>query len=94
MTAKRLLRHIDISHKDFMFAQKAEWKEFHRIPMNEYIARQYKKQKEIEWWCNEHLTGRWFHSDGFEMYYFDNEDSAVMFKLKYHDDTTNPEMEN
>jgi hypothetical protein len=82
--AVRLVRPPDVSHKDFMFAQKAEWPDFWRIVLGKWtVENKYHQVKEIEWWCNENIKGRWFHSDDYEVYYFEDRNSAIYFKLKW-----------
>lgn len=78
----RLIRPADMSHKDFMLMQKAEWSDFYRIRIGRW-KNDYHKTKEIEWWCNEQVKGRWFHSEGYEVYYFEDENSAIHFKLRW-----------
>lgn len=84
---KRIVRPADMSHKDFMFMQKAEWDSFTRIVIGRWKY-DYHTTKEIEWWCNENMYGRWFHSEGHEVYYFEHENSALYFKLKWYSDLT------
>ena len=79
---KKLIRPPEMNHKDFMLMQKAEWPEFHRIIFGRW-TNDYHKRKEIEWWCNANVKGRWFHSDNFEVYYFEDQNSAIYFKLKW-----------
>ena len=38
---------------------------------------------EVVRWCVETLHGHFFHSPGFEVFYFDNHQSAVYFKLRW-----------
>lgn len=80
---KRLIRPADSTHKDFMLMQKAEWNEFHRVIIGRWKG-DYRKQKEIEWWCNQSIHGRWFHSEGREVYYFEEFNSAILFKLRWY----------
>ena len=80
--ATRLIRPADIAHKDFMLMQKAEWSGFHRIRIGPWKP-VYTKAKEVEWWCNENTYGRWFHSEANEVYYFEDENSAIHFKLRW-----------
>jgi hypothetical protein len=79
---QRLVRPHDMAHKDFMLMQKHEWPEFHRIVIGRWTYN-YHKQKEIEWWCNENACGRWFHSEGHEVYYFESRNAAIHFKLRW-----------
>lgn len=76
------MRPTDMKHRDFMLMQKSEWTEFHRVKLGSWKS-DYIKTKEIEWWCNENCKGRWFHSDGYEVYYFEDNNSAIYFKLKW-----------
>jgi hypothetical protein len=80
--AKRMMRPSDMSHKDFMFMQKSEWSDFHRIVLGRW-GNTYFMTKEIEWWCNEMIKGRWFHSEANEVYYFEDLNSAIHFKLRW-----------
>ena len=79
---RRLIRPPEMNHKDFMFMQKSEWTSFHRVIFGRWIS-DYHKRKEIEWWCNVNVKGRWFHSDNNEVYYFEDENSAIFFKLRW-----------
>jgi len=79
---RKLMRPPEMSHKDFMLMQKAEWPEFHRIVIGRWPS-DYHKRKEIEWWCNANIHGRWFHSDNNEVYYFETEMGAIHFKLRW-----------
>ncbi len=79
---RKLMRPEDMSHRDFMLMQKAEWEDFHRVKIGRW-PHNYHKAKEIEWWCNENVVRRWFHSDGYEVYYFENANSAMLFKLRW-----------
>lgn len=81
-TSNRLLRPADMSHKDFMLMQKAEWPEFHRVILGRWSGN-YHKTKEIEWWAKDNVVGRWFHSERHEVYYFEDENSAIHFKLRW-----------
>ena len=85
---KKLCRPNDVSHKDFLFAQKSEWPEFHRVILGQWKP-SYHTQKEIEWWCNENIKGRWFHSEANEVYYFEDEKSSILFKLRWFSETRN-----
>lgn len=87
-----LKRPADTKHKDFMLMQKSEWTEFHRVKLGAckwlWKWETYTKTKEIEQWCNENCKGRWFHSDGYEVYYFEDRNSAIYFKLKWFSELT------
>jgi hypothetical protein len=85
---KSLVRPPEMAHKDFMLMQKGEWTGFHRIVLGRW-KKTYHLMKEIEWWCNANVKDRWFHSEGNEVYYFEDENSALYFKLKWFSDITN-----
>ena len=87
-TGTKLCRPHDVSHRDFMFAQRADWPEFHRVVLGQWRP-SYHKQKEIEWWCTENIKGRWFHSEANEVYYFEDRNSSVHFKLRWFSETRN-----
>jgi hypothetical protein len=89
----QLMRPADLSHKDFMLMQKHEWKEFHRIILGLWKY-DYRKQKEIEWWCNENVKGRWFHSERCEVYYFEDRNTAIHFKLRWFSEIVSSSKEN
>jgi hypothetical protein len=81
--AVQVKRPMDMTHKDFMLMQKTEWNEFHRVIIGKW-NRDYHKEKEIEWWCDKNIRNRWFHSEGFEVFYFEDFNSAVYFKLRWY----------
>lgn len=87
---KRLICPPDTTHKDFMLMQKTEWNEFHRVIIGRH-TRDYRKEREIEWWCNQNIRCRWFNSEGREVFYFEDFNSAVYFKLRWYSElVSNP----
>jgi len=79
---RKLMRPNELPHKDFMLMQKSDWPEFHRVILGKW-ENVYHTTKEIEWWCNSNIHGRWFHSDSNEVYYFEDQNSAIHFKLRW-----------
>ena len=79
---ERVVRPNNIGHKKFMLSLKKEvWPSFHRI----VIGIENKNAYAIAKWCKENVTGRWYTSDGNEVYYFEDSHSAIHFKLRWHD---------
>ena len=86
-------RPLDMNHKDFMLMQKTRWPHFTRVVIGLH-KREHRQEKEIEWWCNENLKGRWFHSEAHEVYYFEDENSGLHFKLMWFEVLKNKEIQN
>ena len=85
---EQVIRPSKIGHKRFMLSLKKEhWPSFYRI----IIGQGNLNGPAIRKWCNENIVGRWYTSDNNEVYYFEDANSAIHFKLRWHDAATKKE---
>jgi len=85
---EQVMRPSKIGHKKFMLSLKKEvWPSFYRV----VIGPNNLNGSAIKKWCQENVESRWYVSDGQEVYYFEDMNSAIHFKLRWHDAATKQE---
>lgn len=73
-------RPSDLGHKEFLLNHiRKKWGKVHKV----YLGRRnFNHSKELRDWCSEQ-PGHWYHADGYELYYFSDENTAFHFRVRW-----------
>lgn len=72
-----------VRHRDFLLHDlRRRWPKLFRV----VVGKERGSDPEITRWCAEQ-PGRWYASPGREVYYFDNEKTALFFKMRWTGET-------
>lgn len=63
---------------------KKEWGNLNRVRLGPNAEFEGRSMKEVREWCEENLHEPYFHSDGYECFYFRSIKDAIFFKLRWY----------